>query len=59
MEILLTEKAKLTQENARLLRENTGLQVGRGYHGSGSRVRGGGQKVHAKGGYTDFVRLTC
>ncbi len=27
MEVLLTEKAKLAQENARLLRENTGLQV--------------------------------
>ncbi|GAB4815425.1 hypothetical protein N2152v2_002471 [Parachlorella kessleri] len=26
MEVLLTEKAKLAQENARLLRENTGLQ---------------------------------
>jgi hypothetical protein len=27
MEALLTEKAKLASENARLLRENTGLQV--------------------------------
>lgn len=28
MEALLAEKAKLAQENARLLRENNGLQVG-------------------------------
>ena len=27
MEALLAEKARLAQENARLLRENTGLQV--------------------------------
>jgi hypothetical protein len=29
MEALLVEKSKLVQENDRLLRENTGLQVGR------------------------------
>lgn len=33
MEALLSEKSKLVQENDRLLRENTGLQVGGGCAG--------------------------
>lgn len=38
MEALLAEKAKLAQENARLLRENTGLQV-QGQPGHGEQWR--------------------